>query len=65
MFICGKLFGVSQSNLAVRFSALADFLRSFVELAVVVYFSVKIVRYCVLSANSLFESIIRKTTAQL
>ena len=42
MLVCRKLFGVSHSNLAVRFSALVDFfLRSLMELAVVVYFSVK------------------------
>ena len=49
MSISRKLFRVSHSNLAVRFSTLSDFffLRSLIELAFVVYFSLKMSRYSV------------------
>ena len=46
MLICQKLFGVSLSNLAVRFSALADFFwRSLIELSLVAFFSLKKSKY--------------------
>ena len=47
MLIYRKLFGVSHSNLAVKIRALADFFFFFslIELAVFVYFSLKISRH--------------------
>ena len=57
MSICRKLFGVSNSNLAVRFSALADFfLHNLIELAFVIYFSMKMSRYSVSERTFIVQS---------